>query len=597
LIVTLNCTDPDGDSLTFKIEDPLPASTNIVLGEVATGANITTSRLITGNQIIILPFLNWNGNTAFTFSCTDGNNTATPSTVSVTVTSINDRPIAFDQTVVTLENQEKIIHLSGSDIETPAASLTFRIQNTITRGSLSVCSDQTCTSIVGPASNNAPVASGTLKFTPDAFTSDNNTGVYTTFTFVAVDGALENSQNPATVTIGVTPVNYPPQATTPNSTVNAPYNQDIVLFLSASDPNNDTPLFVDVSSVGLVGRLFQYNGGARGLQIQGSSVRVTDDQFRVIYTTQTGAKSSAPVDVIAYTVSDPAGLTGSGQVNVTLPVNNPPSANAATQYTIAEDTTVTISLTGVDFDDLNNVFTAHVSALPTRGQLFQFDGVTPINSTGAIVTDPSNRVIFVPGLNENGNASNGNLYSTFRYYVVSQNTSQQSSELTLSVFVTPVNDLPVLTMTGVSIPEKNFSLVTVSAYDPDGDAITIRIRYSTGAVISFYQILNNGSQGVPLTYDINGDCNLTNPNGLLGAQPVPGFSGSTAPGFRVCDFSGCTPITPVVFTVFLVPEAPIANDVTAVFAQPLPGGWGPVTFSFSDPDDFPVKISTLTGHL
>jgi len=597
LIVTLNCNDPDGDSLTFKIENPLPSAANVVLGEVATGTNITTSRLISGNQIIILPFLNWNGNTAFTFSCTDGNNTATPSTVSVTVNSVNDRPIAFSQTVVTLENEEKIIHLSGSDIETATASLTYQIENTLSRGTLSVCSDQACSSILGPASNNALVTSGTLKFIPDAFTNDNNTGVYTTFTFLTVDGAAETSVVHGIVTIGVTPVNYPPHATTPNSTVNAPYNEDIVIFLSASDPDNDTPLFVYVSSVGLVGRLFQYNGGTRGPQIQGASVRVDDDQYRIIYTTQTGAKSSAAVDIISYTVSDPAGLTGSGQVNITLPQNNPPSANAPTQYTIAEDTTVTISLTGVDFDDLNNVFTAYVSVLPIRGHLFQFDGVTPINTTGTPVTDSSNRVIFVPGLNENGNVSNGNLYATFSYYVVSQNTSQQSSPLSLSVFVTPVNDLPILTMTGISIPEKNYSVVTVSAYDPDGDSITIRIRYSTGAVITFFQVLANGSQGAPLTYDINGDCNLTNPNGLLGAQPVQGFSGSTAPGFRVCDFSGCTQITPVVFTVVLVPEAPIANDVTAVFAQPLPGGWGPITFSFSDPDDFPVKVSTLTGTL
>lgn len=606
LLVTLTCSDPDGDSLTYRIENPLPSATNVVLGEVSTGQNVTASRAIVGNQIRILPFLNWNGVTSFTYSCTDGNNTATPSTVTVTVTSVNDRPVAISQTAVTAENQNLVILLSGSDIETPAGSLAYQIQSPISRGTLLVCSDQACSTTTGPAASGASVTSGAVKFIPDPYTNDNNTGVYTTFTFLVVDGSSETSVSPATVTISVTLVNYAPQATTPNSTVTAPYNQDILLYLSVSDPDDDTPLIVTVSSVGLIGRLFQYNNGGRGLQIQGSNVTVTDNQYRVIYTTQTGAKSSSSIDTISYVVSDPAGLTGSGQVNVTLPPNDPPVANAGSPYNINEDTTVTITLSGVDFDDANNTFTAFVSTLPGRGKLFQIDGVTPINTTDTQVADSGNRVVFVPDLNENGGSINNNFYATFSYYVVSQNTSQKSNPANLSINVAPVNDLPVLTMTGVSIPEKNYTVVTLSAYDPDGDAIRFVIRYVNGAVLSFFQVNPDGSKGPAMVYyDDSGNPttgvgtnNISNPNALLGVTPVVSFSGTTLPQFRVCDFSGCGPITGIAFTVFTYPEAPIAQSGTFTFTQPLDGaGFGPVSFDVSDPDDIFTRNSILTVTL
>jgi hypothetical protein len=581
IVVTINCSDPDGDTLTFKIEDPLPAASNIILAEVATGSNITTSRLISGNQIRILPYLNWNGNTAFTYSCTDGNNTAVPSTVSVTINPVNDLPTAFGQTITTNENQDQVILLTGSDIET--ATLTYRIINTVTRGTLSVCVDQACTSVSGTASDGSQVISGAVQFHPTPYTNDGNTGVYTSFSFIAVDGASANS-TPAIVTIGVTPVNYPPQATTPNTTVTAPYNQDIVLYLSASDPDDD-PVNVTVSAVGLVGKLYQYDNttSGRGPQIQGSNVPVSDIERRVIYTTQTGAKSSSSVDIISYTVSDPAGLSGSGQVNVTLPLNNPPVANATAQYTILEDTSVTITLSGVDYDDLNNVFTAYISALPTKGSLFQADGVTPINTTGTVVTDSSNRVIFRPTLNENGNA-----YSNFSYYVVSQNTTQPSLPAVLTISVTPVNDLPIFTTTGVVVPERNYTQFNVSCYDPDGDKVTVMWRYANGGYATFFQVNSDGTQGPPIAPNAAGDTNITNPNYMLGVIPRSGFSGSIEIYVRLCDWSGCTTFIAVPFYVFAYPEPPVAYGYTYTMAQPQVGA---TTFFmnydlvFNDPDE------------
>jgi len=595
-VVTLSCTDPNGDTVTYSIESPLPSSSQVVLAEVSTNQNIVTPRSIQGNQIRIQPAQYWYGATQFTYSCTDGNNTAT-ATIPVTVTFVNQPSTAFDQYVVTDENVDKIITLTGSDIENVTVS--FQIQNTVTRGTLLICSDSVCSSTTGTASSGSPVPSGTVKFQPVAFTNDNHTGVYTSFSFFAIDTFSAPSTTAGVVTIGVNLINYPPQANTPNSTVVAPYNQDITIYLSGSDPDpNDTPLIVTVSAVGLTGRLFQFNAntGGRGNPITGSNVRVLDNLFRVIYTTQSGAKSTGAVDVVQYVVSDTAGLTDSGQVNITLPNNNLPVANAVSSYTIPEDTHLTIYLTGSDVDDPNNTFSAYANP-PSRGTLYQSDGVTAIQANNTLVTASDNKVIFVPGQFEFGNPSSNYFYTSFSYYVVSQNTSQQSNPATLSISVTFVNHLPRFAITNVQIPQNTYSTVNISSFDPDGDQFVVRIRYATGATLSLFQVNPNGSKGVSLTYDQNSIANLTNANHLLGVTPATGFVGTISPEFSLCDWSGCTGFTFISIQVFYVALPPIATGGTFTFQQPLQAGYISIGLDFSDPNDFPVRVSTLTGTI
>src|SRR5439155_26185946 len=85
---------------------------------------------------------NYNGPDSFTFKVTDTGDGASPAlssasaTVSITVNAVNDAPVANSQSVTTNEDASKAITLTGSDVETAAANLSFTISSGPSHGSL-----------------------------------------------------------------------------------------------------------------------------------------------------------------------------------------------------------------------------------------------------------------------------------------------------------------------------------------------------------------------------------------------------------------------------------------------------------------------------
>ena len=127
------------------------------------------------------PAANYNGPDSFTFTTSDGALTSLPATVSITVTPVNDRPTADDQSVSTAEDTAVGITLTGSDVD--GDGLTFAIGTGPTHGVLTG---------TPPTVTYTPVADYNG---PDSFT------------FTASDGALTSL--PATVSITVTPTPDP----------------------------------------------------------------------------------------------------------------------------------------------------------------------------------------------------------------------------------------------------------------------------------------------------------------------------------------------------------------------------------------------------
>ena len=87
----LVATDPNGDAITFSLVAQ-PAHGTVVLTNATTGAFTYT------------PALNYNGADSFTFSATAGGETSNIATVSVTVTPVNDAPVANDGTLAAIED-------------------------------------------------------------------------------------------------------------------------------------------------------------------------------------------------------------------------------------------------------------------------------------------------------------------------------------------------------------------------------------------------------------------------------------------------------------------------------------------------------------
>ena len=72
------------------------------------------------------PAANYNGPDSFTFKANDGRVDSAAATVSITVTPVNDVPMAQGQSVTTLEDTPKAIMLTGSDADGDALTFTRR---------------------------------------------------------------------------------------------------------------------------------------------------------------------------------------------------------------------------------------------------------------------------------------------------------------------------------------------------------------------------------------------------------------------------------------------------------------------------------------
>src|SRR5205823_14735272 len=115
-----------------------------------------------------------------TFKANDGTVDSTSATVAITVTAVNDPPVAAAQTVTTNQDTAKAITLTASDID--GDPRTYAIVVAPTHGTLSG---------VAPNVTYTPAAG---YFGPDSFT------------FKANDGTLHSTA--ATVTLTVTHVNH-----------------------------------------------------------------------------------------------------------------------------------------------------------------------------------------------------------------------------------------------------------------------------------------------------------------------------------------------------------------------------------------------------
>src|SRR5207302_1453366 len=148
---------------------------------------------------------NYNGPDGFTFKANDGTIDSNVAAVSISVTPVNDPPVAAGQSVTTPEDTSKAIILSASDVDGDA--LRHQI-------------------VTGPAHGTLSGAAPNLMYTPAADYNGPDG-----FTFRASDGGLFS--NTATVSITVTPVNDPPVAA--GQSVTTSEDTAAAITLSATD--------------------------------------------------------------------------------------------------------------------------------------------------------------------------------------------------------------------------------------------------------------------------------------------------------------------------------------------------------------------------
>lgn len=347
-----------------------------------------------------------------------GTDTSDNQSFTIVVTPVNDAPLGADDSYETLEDTTLSISARGV-----LANDTDMEGDPLTVALLS-----------GPSHGSLFLnADGSFLYSPSA----NFTGT-DSFTYRANDGAADS--NIVTVSILVTPVNNAPVAMGDYFST----QEDTVMSIAASGLlTNDMDVESDPLSAILVSGP---SHGTLALSLDGSFSYSPHTNF-------------AGEDSFIYKANDGTADSNEVTVNLTVtPTNDIPTAKGDT-YSTPEDTALSIAASGVlanDVDVESDPLTAILVSGPNNGTL-------SLNADGSFSYTPS---------------ANFNGVDSFTYKA--NDGAADSNEVTVTIDVTQVNDLPVAVADSyVTLEDTALSIlangVLANDTDADGDALTANL--------------------------------------------------------------------------------------------------------------------------
>ncbi len=371
-----------------------------------------------------------------------GVDTSAAQTFTITVTAVNDVPVAAGQLVTTNEDTAKIITLSATDVET--CELTFSIVTGPAHGSLGTITGNDCVA----GSPNMDTASITYTPAADYHGSDS-------FTFKVNDGTVDS--NTPTISITVTSVNDAPTADA--QAVSATEDIAKTISLTGSDADGDALTFSIVvgpshGTLGLIGTV-----GCSGVPSSCSA--------NVTYTPDANYNGS---DSFSFRVNDGTVYSSAATVSITVAaVNDLPSADAKTATT-DEDAPKTVTLTGSDTE--GSALTFSIVSGPSHGTLGSIGTVT----CSGIPSSCSADVIYTPAADYNGSDS-------FTYKV--NDGTDDSNTATVSITVNAVNDAPVCQDVSITTAEDTAGETSPNCSDVDSATLTYTVTDATHGTSGF----------------------------------------------------------------------------------------------------------------
>ncbi|MCP4425025.1 MAG: tandem-95 repeat protein [Chloroflexi bacterium] len=553
-----NDTDDDFDTLTATVSSPPTVGTLVF---TATGAFTYT------------PPLNYNGSVTFTYRAHDGGSFSNEAVVTITVTAVNDPPIANNDDYTTTED----ITLTVGAVEGVLAN-----DSDVDDGALSASLD------VGPSSGDFDLSGdGSFVYTPTVDYSG-----LITFTYFAND-TISDSLAASTVAITVTAVNDDPILAV-NDGLTVSENGAMTItnsLLQVTDVDNgDSQLSFLLDTAPAYGVL-----KLDGVDLSTASPFTQEDidQEKLVY--NHSGNDTATADLFKFAVSDGAGgsiPTTTFPIAITL-INYPPTAVDDEAATL-EDTAVISNVISNDSDPDGDLDPTTVTVTVSPG-----NGSTSVNSVNGAIT-------YTPTLNFNG--SDG-----FVYEVCDDGTPlpAECDTATVTVTVTAVNDDPTLAVNAnLTVEEGGVRTVTPSflrATDVDnpdaGLTFTLEITPSNGQLE-----LNSSPLAQSATFtqdDID--------NNRLSYAHNGGETTSDSFNFSVSDGVGGS-IGSTLFAITVTPtnDPPIAGDDadttaeedTAVITDVLlndgdvDGNLDPTTVTVTvSPSNGSTSVNTLNGNV
>ncbi|WP_448125692.1 retention module-containing protein [Pseudomonas veronii] len=610
--VKLSATDIDGveNVKSFTVGTPTNGTfyTDAAMTKPVTGSIDAVNGEAT---VYFKPNENFNGTANFTYTATDSGNadgtnplTSTPANGTITVTAVNDAPVAAPTTATGSEDpvQGIEVKLSATDVDGVTDVKSFTV-GTPTNGTF-----YTDAAMTKPVTGAIDAVNGeaTVYFKPN----ENFNGT-ANFTYTATDGGIADGGSPLTSapangTITVTPVNDAPVAAATTATGAEDPSVGIAVKLSATDVDG----VADVKSftVGTPTNGTFYTDAAMTKPVTGS-IDAVNGEATVYFKPNANFNGTAN---FTYTATDGGIADGgspltsapaNGTITVT-PVNDAPVA-AATTATGAEDPSVGIAvkLSATDVDGVADVKSFTVGT-PTNGTFYTDAAMTkPV--TGSIdAVNGEATVYFKPNENFNGTAN-------FTYTATDGGIADGGSPLTSApangtITVTPVNDAPVAaptTATGSEDPVQGIE-VKLSATDVDGVADVKSFTVGTPTNGTFYT-------DAAMTKPVTGSIDAVNGEATVYFKPNENFNGTANFTYTATDggiAGGGSPLTSApangTITVTAVNDAPVLGNASTnafgdTYIEGKPGGYVAANLTVSDVDNNTLQSAkvTLVNHL
>jgi LysM repeat protein len=515
---TLLANDTDVDNTAAQLR----------IGSVANASHCSVSVNADGS-VRFVPDANYYGPASFDYTVSDGaGGTSNTVTANFNIASVNDAPIVSNESATIAED---------NSFSTTAASLLQNDTDVETPGSLAV------SSVWGASHGTVGMSGNSIVFAPDA-----NYNGPASFNYTVTDG--EGGVSYGSVSLNVTPVNDVPIV---NGEALSGARSGIAMNIAAAallsnDTDVETPGSLSISQVS--------NAQHGTVSLSGSTV---------VFTPQAGYYGTSSFQ---YTVRDPQGASAVGTATVACAPNQNPVATDDS-FTGFEDTPFNIAKSQLlandrDPDDPGNI------------------SVTAADSaTHGSVSMSGSNVVFTPDANYNGAAS-------FRYTV--SDPYGGSTRATAYLNVQAVNDAPVVTgvnyvgvdarqinclsmgdvntvYSSMAVDDPTRSSGTISAYDPEGGALT-------------YSIAQGPKHGYVYL------------NQQVSPQVVNGLTSSGA------HYNGTAGWNEFV-SYQLSGENSLAEEVfTTLVWKDVPGGWQYFSRegdSFNGPDLFKIRVSDAGG--
>ncbi|HCG5589478.1 TPA: tandem-95 repeat protein, partial [Vibrio parahaemolyticus] len=515
----------DFASYTIDLNDAFKDSDSALNFSVSGNSNVLVS--IENGIATITPTADWNGSETLTFTATDPSGESVSQTVNFTVAPVAD--IVADKATV-VEDTSTVIKVLGND--------TFEGDG----------------KVVSLDTNNGP-ANGTVSVNPDGsvtYTPNENYHGADSFTYIVTSGGVSES---TTVNVDVTPVNDAPVAKADTAVTDEDTPVTIDVLPNDTDVDGDT-LSIQSASVpeaqGKVeiveGKLVftpaeNFNGDAEitytvtdGALTDQATVKVTvnavndtpvvesniaDQTLAEDFTPYTidlntafsdvdnvdgeltfsvsgnsniqvaivnGIATITPTadwngsEILTFTATDPSGESISQTVNFTVA---PVADIVADSVTVVEDTPTIIKVLGNDTFEGDD----KVVSLDTNNG--------PANGTVSI--NPDGSVTYTPNDNYHGTDS-------FTYIVTSGGVSEST---TVSVDVTPVNDVPVAKDDIATTQEDTAVTIDVLPNDSDMDGDKLSIQSASVPEAQGKVEIVEGKLVFTPSENFNGDAEIT----------------------------------------------------------------------------------------